>query len=120
MLSEATRSGLLIVAHQSIYGLGRTVNEENIVGAVAWGLLRPETIASERRTRTLDLGAAVRTFNDLAIPGLGGVWFGKQLLLATLGVAPIAYAERRAHCPLKISAKRKLIIRCKKIGLGEN
>lgn len=51
-----------------------------------WGLLGPETLVSERRTRTLGLGAAVRTFNDLAVPGLGGVWFGKQLFLATLGV----------------------------------
>jgi hypothetical protein len=33
------------------------------------------------------LGATVRSFNDLAVPGLGGVWFGKQLLLSTLGVA---------------------------------
>jgi hypothetical protein len=57
------------------------------VGAIAWGLLGPETLASERRTRTLGLGATVRSFNDLAVPGLGGVWFGKQLLLATLGVA---------------------------------
>jgi hypothetical protein len=55
--------------------------------AIAWGLLGPETLASERRTRTLGLGATVRSFNDLAVPGLGGVWFGKQLLLATLGVA---------------------------------
>jgi hypothetical protein len=52
-----------------------------------WGLLGPEMLHSERRTRTLGLGAAVRSFNDLAVPGLGGVWFGKQLLLATLGVA---------------------------------
>lgn len=44
-------------------------------------------LTSERRTRTLGLGATVRAFNDLAVPGLGGVWFGKQLLLATLGVA---------------------------------
>ena len=57
------------------------------MGAIAWGLLGPETLASERRTRTLGLGATVRSFNDLAVPGLGGVWFGKQLLLATLGVA---------------------------------
>ena len=53
----------------------------------SWGLLGPEMLASERRTRTLGLGATVRTFNDLAVPGLGGVWFGKQLFLATLGVA---------------------------------
>jgi hypothetical protein len=71
----------------SIYSLGRTLNKESRVGAAAWGLLGPETLANERRTRTLDLGAAVWTFNDLAVPGLGGVWFGKQLLLATLGVA---------------------------------
>jgi len=57
------------------------------VAATAWGLLGPETLVMERRTRTLGLGASVRTFNDLAVPGLGGVWFGKQLLLATLGVA---------------------------------
>ncbi len=52
-----------------------------------WGLLGPETLASERRTRTLGLGSTVRSFNDLAVPGLGGVWFGKQLFLATLGIA---------------------------------
>jgi hypothetical protein len=32
------------------------------------------------------LGAAVRKFNQLAVPGLGGVWFAKQIFLATLGV----------------------------------
>lgn len=51
-----------------------------------WGLLGPEALNSERRTRTLGLGAAVRHFNDLAVPGIGGVWFGKQLMLATLGL----------------------------------
>lgn len=43
-------------------------------------------MSNTRRARTLGLGAAVRAFNDLAVPGLGGVWFGKQLVLATLGV----------------------------------
>jgi len=57
------------------------------MATTVWGLLGPETLASERRTRTLGLGATVRSFNDLAVPGLGGVWFGKQLFLATLGVA---------------------------------
>lgn len=51
-----------------------------------WGLLGPEFLPNARRTRTLGLGASVRSFNDLAVPGLGGVWYGKQLLLATLGV----------------------------------
>ena len=62
----------------------------------AWGLLGPEMLASERRTRTLDLGATVRSFNDLAVPGLGGVWFCKQLFLATLGVA-VAEGVRNAR-----------------------
>lgn len=53
----------------------------------SWGLLGPEVVGSERRTRTLGVGASVRNFNDLAVPGLGGVWFAKQLFLATLGVA---------------------------------
>lgn len=52
-----------------------------------WGLLGPEFLPNTRRTRGLGLGALVRRFNDLAVPGLGGVWYGKQLLLATLGVA---------------------------------
>jgi hypothetical protein len=52
-----------------------------------WGLLGPEVLPNVRRTRTLGLGASVRHFNELAVPGLGGVWFGKQVLLATLGVA---------------------------------
>ncbi len=54
---------------------------------ISWGLLGPETLAGERRSRTLGLGSVVRSFNDLAVPGLGGVWFGKQLFLAILGVA---------------------------------
>jgi hypothetical protein len=60
----------------------------------SWGILAPEPVASERRTRTLGLGAAVRMFNDLAVPGMGGVWFGKQLFLATLGVAVCEEARR--------------------------
>ncbi len=51
-----------------------------------WGLLGPENLAGARRVRTLGLGAAVRKFNQLAVPGLGGVWFAKQIFLAALGV----------------------------------
>lgn len=51
-----------------------------------WGLLGPEQLGGARRIRTLGLGAAVRRFNQLAVPGVGGVWFAKQLFLATLGV----------------------------------
>lgn len=64
-----------------------THRSEALLVTTSWGLLGPETLASERRTRTLGLGAAVRLFNDRAVPGLGGVWFGKQLFLAVLGVA---------------------------------
>ena len=64
-----------------------------------WGLLGPETLNGERRTRTLGVGAAVRCFNDLAVPGTGGVWFGKQVLLATLGFG--------AHEKLPTSALQK-------------
>jgi len=53
----------------------------------SWGLLGPEFLPKTRRTRTLGLGATVRLFNDLSVPGLGGVWYAKQLLLATLGIA---------------------------------
>ncbi len=54
---------------------------------VQWGLLGAGDVGSERRVRTLGVGAAVRTFNDLAVPGMGGVWFGKQLFLSVLGIA---------------------------------
>jgi hypothetical protein len=53
---------------------------------LSWGLLGPGELTAERRVRTLGVSASVRHFNELAVPGLGGVWFGKQVLLATLGV----------------------------------
>ncbi|MDH4099093.1 MAG: hypothetical protein OEV28_00785 [Nitrospirota bacterium] len=59
----------------------------------SWGLLGLESLSSARRTRSLGVGAAVRIFNDLAVPGMGNVWFGKQLFLATLGVAVVDLAR---------------------------
>lgn len=59
-----------------------------------WGLLGPETISSTRRTRPLGLASAVRYFNDRAVPGLGGVWYGKQLMLALLGVVVAERAKQ--------------------------
>ncbi|MDQ6991304.1 MAG: hypothetical protein Q9M11_06185 [Mariprofundaceae bacterium] len=53
---------------------------------VTWGLLGSEKLSTLRRTRTLGLSSTIRSFNDLAVPGIGGVWYGKQILLATLGV----------------------------------
>ena len=52
-----------------------------------WGLLGPERLGGLRRTRALGIGSAVRKFDQLAVPGVGGVWFAKQLFLATLGIA---------------------------------
>lgn len=52
-----------------------------------WGLLGPDTVARARRARTLGLGSAVRFFNEQAVPGIGGVWYAKQLWNAVLGVA---------------------------------
>lgn len=53
---------------------------------MSWGLLGPAVIANERRVRTLGLGAVVRRFNERTVPGIGGVWYGKQLLIAALGI----------------------------------
>ena len=51
-----------------------------------WGLMGPDGLTSVRRVRTLDVGAAVRQFNELAVPGMGGIWTGRQLLWPLLGI----------------------------------
>lgn len=51
-----------------------------------WGLMGPEKVISQRRTRTLGLSSIVRKFNDLAVPGLGGVKYAKTVFLACLGI----------------------------------
>ncbi|WP_264983449.1 hypothetical protein [Pseudodesulfovibrio portus] len=61
-----------------------------------WGLLGSDAIPSQRRTRTLDIGSSIRFYNNLAVPGLGGIWFGKQLFLAMLGVS-VAQEARERH-----------------------
>lgn len=60
-----------------------------------WGLLSSESLPNTRRSRTLGLGASVRFFNERAVPGLGGVKFGRQLFLATLGIAVAEAARSR-------------------------
>ena len=52
-----------------------------------WGFSWSEESDGRRCTGTIGLGVAVREFNDLAVPGFGGICFGKQVFLATLGVA---------------------------------
>lgn len=61
-----------------------------------WGLLGPEFLSGARRTRTLGLASAVRYFNDRAVPGVGGIWYGKQLLLALLGVVVAESAAQKS------------------------
>jgi hypothetical protein len=57
------------------------------VNTLSWGLCAPGVVLSVRRRRTLKISETVARFNQLAVPGLGGVWFGRQLILALQGVA---------------------------------
>lgn len=73
-----------------------------------WGILGPGTVESTRRVRTLGLAASTRLFNDLAVPGLGGVWFGRQLFLATLGVLVAERVEARGRRISKIAVSNAI------------
>lgn len=53
---------------------------------ITWGLCAPATVPSVRRARTLQLKEIVARFHHRAVPGLGGVWFGRQLMMALQGV----------------------------------
>jgi hypothetical protein len=53
---------------------------------ISWGLLGPEVLPDQRRTRSLGLAKAVRHYNQRAVPGLGNVWFARQIFLALLGI----------------------------------
>ncbi|MCP3393907.1 hypothetical protein NLM27_34685 [Bradyrhizobium sp. CCGB12] len=64
---------------------------------LSWGILGPDMLSTTRRTRTLGLGSVVRSFNDLAVPGMGGVWFGRQIVLALLGIDLATEARARGH-----------------------
>ncbi len=65
-----------------------------------WGLLAPEQLSSTRRTRTLGLGASVRQFNELAVPGIGGVRYGRQVLFTALSMA---VAKRVEHWNVRVT-----------------
>lgn len=62
------------------------------VSTLQWGLLGPENINLSRRARSLGLARAVRAFNNLAVPGMGNVFYAKQIFYPLLGlkVAEIA------------------------------
>lgn len=69
-----------------------------------WGLLGGERLGGTRRVRTLGLGATVRFFNERAVPGLGGVWFGRQVILALLGIHLAETLRREGRGPANIAA----------------
>lgn len=74
------------------------INDENsrIMNASnPWGLMGPDGLAAVRRVRTLDVGAAVRQFNELAVPGMGSIWTGRQLLWPLLGIAAASKVRDR-------------------------
>lgn len=68
-----------------------------------WGILGPGSVESVRRVRPLQLAATTRDFNERAVPGLGGVWFGRQLFLATLGLRVAERATARGSRAGKIA-----------------
>ena len=51
-----------------------------------WGMFSPDQVASARRQQTLGLGSAVRHYNDRAVPGLGGLWYGMPVAWSLLGI----------------------------------
>lgn len=63
---------------------------------MAWGILSPDVVVSPRRLRDLGLGAAVRHFNDRAVPGIGSMWFPMPLLWSLLAVSIAAEVGRPA------------------------
>lgn len=59
----------------------------------SWGLMGRDVIGSSRRMRSLGLTATIRNFNDAAVPGLGGLSYGKQLLWSLLGIHTASMAR---------------------------
>lgn len=86
----------------------------------SWGLLGPESLPSSRRTRTLELGAAVRAFNNLAVPGLGGVWYAKQAVLALLGVRVAELARASGGTASNIQVANAIEALACRLGFQQN
>lgn len=87
--------------------------------AQPWGLLGPDGLVSVRRVRTLNVGAAIRQFNELAVPGMGSVWTGRQLLWPLLGVAAAAIARTSMHVSNIEAANAIEALACR-MGLASN
>lgn len=68
-------------------------------GIESWGTLAPEDLPALRRQQDLGLAAAVRHFNDRAVPGLGGLWFPMPLVWSVLAVS-LANQLKRSALPV--------------------
>lgn len=68
-----------------------------------WGLLNPEELPSAHRRRTLELTGVIRNYNELAVPGLGRLWFIKQIAIATLGVRVAHETRSTGHTPIEVT-----------------
>lgn len=84
---------------------------------MSWGILAPDTVISQRRQQNLGLAAAVRHFNDRAVPGLGGMWFPMPLLWSVLAVS-IAEELGRPALPVG-NAVEALMMRGAKEGAAD-
>lgn len=60
-----------------------------------WGILGPDSLPLKKRRRTLGLEPAVTAFNEKAVPGLGRVWFCKQIFLSLLGIVVAEKAKEK-------------------------
>ncbi|MEL7638074.1 MAG: hypothetical protein AAGU21_00385 [Solidesulfovibrio sp.] len=70
---------------------------------VLWGLMGRDFSQRMRRVRTLGMGTCARSYNNKAVPGLGGVWFAKQLFLAALGVGLAEASGKGRHNNIRVT-----------------
>ena len=54
--------------------------------SIFWGTFSPDEVPSSRRQQTLGLASVIRHYNDRAVPGLGGLWYGMPVAWALLGI----------------------------------
>ncbi len=73
------------------------------MSTTTWGLVARDYPEVQRRVRTFGVGASVRAYNNKAVPGLGGVWFAKQLFLAALGVGLAEDSDKGRHNNIQVA-----------------
>jgi len=85
---------------------------------MSWGILAPDTLISLRRQQNLGLASAVRHFNDLSVPGLGGMWFAMPILWSVLAVS-IAEELRVPALPVGNAIEALMMRQATKEGLAD-